>query len=222
MNENEKEKEICMICYEKMDINYCLIRHHSDEKYKHSKNRGHYFHINCIKLNNIKKCPFDRENIKSLKIIKEKVNISDFYDYSLLNLEELLFKDIKNNINRPDLYGRTLLYYACNVSNYNFVKKLLNYDNIDITIGNCDNFTPLMCICSNGALNILKLLLKNKMIEYTFYNVDKNNMTAIEYAIKYQHKKIIFELLQYLKDNKKEKYLEIILNKIAFNGGLGP
>jgi hypothetical protein len=47
-------------------------------------------------------------------------------------------------------------------------------------------------------------------------------MTAIEYAIKYQHKKIIFELLQYLKNNKKEKYLEIILNKIAFNGGLVP
>ena len=212
-----KEKEICMICYEKMDINYCLIRHNNDEKYKHSKHRGHYFHINCIKQNNINKCPFDRDIIKSIKIIKEKIRISDYYDYSLLDLDKILFKDIKDNINRPDSYGRTLLYYACNLSNYNYVKKLLNYENIDITIGNNDNFTPLMCICSNGSLNILKLLLKNKLIEYTFYNVDKKNMTALEYAIKYQNNKILYELLKYLKDNKKEQYLDIILNKINNN-----
>lgn len=207
------EKELCNICYEELiKKDYGLIKHSKDINIKDATMRGHYFHLDCLNQGNIIKCPFDREKIKSLKKIKCKIKLENIHDYSSILHNNLLIEDIKTSINRTDLYGRTILYYACNTMNYALVKKLLFY-NADITIGNNDNFTPLMCICSNGAADILKILLNNKLIEYTIFNVDKNNLSALEYAIKYNNSHIIILLLDYLKKNNKTPYIELILNK---------
>lgn len=219
---NDKE---CYICYELLENKmYCLIEHATDKSVVKSKIRGHYFHYDCIKKEGIKKCPFDRELIKKLKIINdtktqiEEIKLINYNDYSLLDLNKIKILDIKENINRQDLYGRTIFYYACNLSKYNFIKNIIKY-NPDITISNNDRFTPLMSICSNGNMKLLNLLLKHPLIEYTIYNVDNYNKSALEYAIKYNNKDIMYNLLKYFKNNGKEAYLTIINNKIKLENG---
>ena len=215
---------ICNICFDLLNNEEYSLIIHKNENYKSAKKRGHYFHNNCLnKLNNYK-CPYDRDDIFILKKQKKikYIDIQEilkYNDYSLLNLNNsnlLIKKNILDfNINSLDLYGRTLLYYACNTCNYKIVKKLLQL-NADITINNYDNFTILMCISSNGNIKILNLLLNHPDIKKIINNIDNQYKKAFEYSIIKKNIKIsnlIFKALinfnlynKYYIDNIYKKY----------------
>jgi len=196
----------CNICYEILENEiYCLIIHNNETKNDALK-RGHYFHKKCLSKCKTQKCPFDREKCNHLIMnpniqSQELININDYYDYAKIKFPKSI-KDVKfdySDINKQDIYGRTILYYACDQNNYKMVKHLLN-KKADIRISNYDGFTPLMKICSNGskyAQKILKLFLESEYIHEIINKKDKSNITAFEYAQQRNNLEIIKMLTQY-------------------------
>jgi ankyrin repeat protein len=64
-----------------------------------------------------------------------------------------------------------------------------------------------MCVCSNGHLKILDLLLQNINIFGTINKQDKYGLTAFEYALKKNHIIICKMLLQYIQNKEDTLYI---------------
>lgn len=205
--------DICPICHANLKTNdeiVVIVKHVGDGKLENSRKRGHYFHMNCIKIwkqkllkeENSFICPLDRDTICSVHKIPDyqvmglDLNQYDQDYYKMVNSAKLSANVLStlDDINETDRFGKTLAYYACMIGNFNLVTRLLRLD-ADFGIANLDGFTPLMIAICQGHIKIVLKLLANKKIQNNISQSDNKGMCAYYYACKYIRKPIIIDFL---------------------------
>ena len=92
-------------------------------------------------------------------------------------------------INRQDFYGKTALYSACEFGRTSVVLFLLKEFNADINIPADNGLTPLLVACSNGHIDVVKLLLcwKVDFIEDAMHIAKKGRYSKILSLLANEH-----------------------------------
>lgn len=90
-----------------------------------------------------------------------------------------------NNINNKDKYGNTALIIASTMGNEFLVRKILDYENVEINATDINGNTALMLAIMNNNFYIINLLLNNI---YTNINIkNEKKQTALDIAIEKQY-----------------------------------
>lgn len=210
-------RDICPICQEPFQgkDKLMLIRHLSEdghpEKPKNSRQRKHIFHENCLRMyleatatSSDIVCPFDREKIYGLVTFKYyeiiSPNIIEFDSYYSL-LDKIEHRDINSvsiidhiNVNCKDIYGKTLIYCACQRGNLRIIHQLIKLGG-NPTVPDDNGFTPLMAVVSHNHLKILKYLLTLPVVRSSINQADQHGKAAVEYATDFGHWECVNELL---------------------------
>jgi ankyrin repeat protein len=95
------------------------------------------------------------------------------------------------NHKKPD--GENLLHTIITWGNKDIFKEVLPYTSNIINDGDNDGFTPLHCACIKHQIEMLVLLLKNKMVDVN--KQTNKGITALHYACYYRFNKIVAKLL---------------------------
>lgn len=104
---------------------------------------------------------------------------------------EIFLPHVKN-INKKDLYGMTILHYACENADRDIVRILLETEKCDLSIDDNRGYTPLHIVANNNSIIIAKLLLAQKDISISARDEDGN--TPIHLAI-YENSSDVLSLI---------------------------
>lgn len=196
----EQQYLVCPICISKFEVtdNIVIVKHKTDESLNTSRRRKHYYHRDCI----VKcggKCPLDRECIHRLYstpyYAAVGLDLGTYQNYyELVDNNNLTKLSTVTNINRTDMFGKTLLYCACQRGNLPLVKKLIK-NGADIHISDLNKFTPLMAAVCHNHYGVVRELMKITNNEL-FNKQDIHGYSAFRYACRFGRVKIIDDFLR--------------------------
>jgi len=100
---------------------------------------------------------------------------------------EILLSTKQVHINARDLLGNTALTIACQQSNLEMARLLVQHD-ADVNVQNASGYSPLMWAASHGDTQSLKVLLNSKSIVHA--NANNENLhgkTVFSYAVEHEN-----------------------------------
>jgi ankyrin repeat protein len=113
-------------------------------------------------------------------------------------MKKILAKTNKLNVNKPiDEYGRTALHYAIKKEYKAATKKLLNRDDVNVTLKNKKSQTALhfACFWKNMPIKLFRKILEKSAQHVNA--LDKDGNTALHWAIQCESKIATKELLRH-------------------------
>ena len=128
------------------------------------------------------------------------LNLASYKRRNLYVVKELL-KNPYIETNKPNINGKTPLYWAATKGFYNIVTQLLQHEKIDINKASHHGKTPLNRACYKGHLSIIKLLLQQKDIELN--KQCSKGKTALDVAKNDTIKKLLLAHDKTLKPQRK-------------------